>query len=303
MKTKKRHFRKYEIAKLRELLLSVSVRNIVESYRQDKHLHTIFFANERTNMIRFIHSTTLSRTRIGSFVPSLNILQQQRRNIFIETESTPNPQSLKFLPKDQEVLPEKYGTGIHFESSSVNSLNNNNQQIIYSSPLVAKLFKNIQGIKSVFLGTNFITVTKDSNENWAKLKPFVFSQLFDHYASKDPVIEEKNMSGGSSSPMVSDTTILDTDTEIVAAIKELIETRIRPSVQEDGGDIFYVDFDVDTGLVKVKLAGSCVGCPSSSVTLRNGVENMLTHYVPEVTGIVDVTAEEGEQPAKLHFDP
>ena len=85
-------------------------------------------------------------------------------------------------------------------------------------------------------------------------------------------------------PMVSDTTILDTDDEVVATIKELLETRVRPAVQEDGGDIFYVGFDPVRGIVQVRLAGSCVGCPSSSITLRNGVENMLMHYIPEVSG-------------------
>ena len=85
-------------------------------------------------------------------------------------------------------------------------------------------------------------------------------------------------------PMVSDTTILDTDDEVVATIKELLETRVRPAVQEDGGDIFYVGFDPVRGMVQVRLAGSCVGCPSSSITLRNGVENMLMHYIPEVSG-------------------
>lgn len=89
--------------------------------------------------------------------------------------------------------------------------------------------------------------------------------------------------------MVSDTAILDTDDEVVATIKELLEAKIRPYVQDDGGDIFFVKFEEDTGFVYVRLAGSCVGCPSSSITLRNGVENMLMHYIPEVKGIVNAT--------------
>ncbi len=100
-----------------------------------------------------------------------------------------------------------------------------------------------------------------------------------------------------SSPVITDTTILDTDDEIVAMIKELLETRIRPAVQEDGGDIHYVKYEEDSGVVYVKLAGSCVGCPSSSVTLKNGVENMLMHYIPEVSGVEaleDEEANEGE---------
>jgi Fe-S cluster biogenesis protein NfuA len=90
-------------------------------------------------------------------------------------------------------------------------------------------------------------------------------------------------------PVVSDTTILDTDSEVVATIKELLESRVRPAVQEDGGDIFYEGFDEVKGIVRVRLAGSCVGCPSSSITLKNGVENMLMHYIPEVKGIEEVS--------------
>ena len=94
-------------------------------------------------------------------------------------------------------------------------------------------------------------------------------------------------------PEITDTTILEDDDEVVAMIKELIEARIRPAVQEDGGDIRYVDFAEDTGIVTVELAGSCVGCPSSSVTLKQGVENMLMHYIPEVTGVQALENEEG----------
>jgi Fe-S cluster biogenesis protein NfuA len=96
-------------------------------------------------------------------------------------------------------------------------------------------------------------------------------------------------------PEITDTTILDDDDEIVAMIKELIEERIRPAVQEDGGDILYVSFDEETGLVTVELAGSCVGCPSSSVTLKQGVENMLMHYIPEVTAVVALEEEQHDE--------
>lgn len=96
----------------------------------------------------------------------------------------------------------------------------------------------------------------------------------DHYAEGGIIVSDE--------PIISDTTILDTDDEVVAMIKELMESRIRPAVQEDGGDIFYVGFEPETGIVSVRLAGSCSGCPSSSVTLKNGVENMLMHYIPEV---------------------
>ena len=108
----------------------------------------------------------------------------------------------------------------------------------------------------------------------------------DFYASGDPVLRGE--------PEITDTTILDDDDEVVAMIKELLETRIRPAVQEDGGDIRYVGFEEESGIVTVQLAGSCVGCPSSSVTLKNGVENMLMHYIPEVSGVVSLEEEEDD---------
>lgn len=109
----------------------------------------------------------------------------------------------------------------------------------------------------------------------------------DFYATNQPVMRDQ--------PEITDTTILEDDDEVVAMIKELLETRIRPAVQEDGGDIKYVGFEEDTGIVTVQLAGSCVGCPSSSVTLKNGVENMLMHYIPEVTNVVSLEEEEDEE--------
>lgn len=197
-----------------------------------------------------------------------------KRTLFINTETTPNPHSMKFLPQ-REVLPEKFGTGMYYEKNQLKE--------IVKSPLAKKLFA-IEGIKSVFFGKDFITVTKNVDEVWMTVKPQVFTSILDFFSDTKPIIEEHNE--------VSDTTILETDDEIVASIKELMETRVRPAVQEDGGDIFFVDFDKSTGIVKLKLAGSCVGCPSSSVTLRNGVEKMLMHYVPEVKGIEEVQSED-----------
>ena len=194
------------------------------------------------------------------------------RNIFINTESTPNPNSIKFLP-GKEVLPESYGTGREFQSVS--------KREIQCSPLAKSLFE-IDGINGVYLGRDFISVTKANEFQWSTLKPQVFSTIFDFFSENKPVILD--------TPIVSDTAILETDDEVVATIKELLETKIRPYVQEDGGDIFYVKFDEENGFVHVRLAGSCVGCPSSSITLRNGVENMLMHYIPEVKGIIEVSS-------------
>lgn len=119
------------------------------------------------------------------------------------------------------------------------------------------------------------------------MRPDIFSTLMDFFDSNQPVMVDE--------PIISDTTILDDDDEVVAMIKELIEARIRPAVQEDGGDIRYIGFEEETGIVTVQLAGSCVGCPSSSVTLKQGVENMLMHYIPEVTNVVALEEEAEEE--------
>lgn len=198
------------------------------------------------------------------------------RNIFIDTETTPNPNSIKFLP-GREVLPEKYGSGVGYEVGK--------RKEIQSSPLAIQLF-GVDGVAGIYFGRDFISVTKTNVVQWQMLKPQIFSIIFDFFSTDKEIILDE--------PVVSDTTILESDSEIVATIKELLELKIRPYVQDDGGDIHFVDFDEEAGLVHVRLAGSCVGCPSSSITLRNGVENMLMHYIPEVKGIVDATDHTGE---------
>jgi Fe-S cluster biogenesis protein NfuA len=210
---------------------------------------------------------------------------QSCRSIFIQTETTPNPHSLKFLP-GEIVLPESFGTGMHFSSL--------NAKETKSSPLAIKLF-NVPGIKNVFFGKDFISITKQADFNWANLRPIIFSTIFDYYAEGKPIVTPVET--------VTDTTILESDSEVVAMIKELLETRIRPAVQEDGGDIFYEGFVVETGMVKIKLAGSCVGCPSSSITLRNGVEKMLKHYIPEVQGIEEIPNDADESSTAMPHDP
>jgi len=223
--------------------------------------------------------------RAAAFSPRTAVLQHYRRTMFVDTEATPNPQSMKFIT-GKEVLPEEFGTGMYFQRGARSGVSDSS-----SSPLAKRLFS-VTGIKGVFLGRDFITVTKNNEELWQALKPQIFSQILDFYAEGLPVVETASNEGAS------DTTVLDTDDEVVATIKELIETRVRPAVQEDGGDIFYRGFDPRTGMVQVQLAGSCVGCPSSSVTLRNGVEKMLTHYVPEVKGIEDLSGSTDEEEDK-----
>jgi len=178
------------------------------------------------------------------YLPNINYVVSvygfPRRNIFIDSETTPNPHSMKFKP-GREVLSEEHGTGMYFQSNGTDSYRE-----ISKSPLAKALFS-VSGVKSVFLGRDFITITKQSDESWLPLKPQLFSAIMDFFAENKPVMTSITQEG------VSDTTILDTDDEIVATIKELMETRIRPSVQEDGGDIFYEGFDPITGLVKVYI--------------------------------------------------
>jgi len=195
--------------------------------------------------------------------------QQQLRTVFISTENTPNPESIKFLP-GTTVLDNEDGRGHSL-------LKSDPIEQILKSPLATSLFK-IDGVKAIYYGNDFVSITKFATGKWQFMRPEIFSVLMDFFDTPDyQVLLEQ--------PLITDTTVLDDDDEIVAMIKELIEDRIRPAVQDDGGDILYVNFEEDTGMVTVQLAGSCVGCPSSSVTLKQGVENMLMHYIPEVTAV------------------
>lgn len=231
-----------------------------------------------------IYKSTISHTINSNNVTTSNSsninsnMLINKRTLFIQTETTPNPESLKFYPgepvlsnnDDDEVTNGFYVT--HKDKSDISR-----------SPLAKELFK-IEGIKGVYLGADFITITKFATSHWQHIRPYVFSSIMDFYNTGKPVLL--------SSPEITDTTILEDDDEIVAMIKEILEVKIRPAVQEDGGDIHYDGFDFDTGIVSVKLAGACSGCPSSSATLKNGVENMLMHYIPEVTAVEALDEEE-----------
>jgi len=192
------------------------------------------------------------------------------RNMFIRVQDTPNPNSLKFMP-GVEVL--ESGTA-DFPTPSHG----------YRSPLARQLFR-IHGVRGVFYGKDFITVTKSDDQDltWTLLKPDIFAVIMDFFASNIPIITDEEPSP--------DTAPSDDDDEVVALIKELLDTRIRPTVQEDGGDIIFKGFDQDTGIVKLKLQGSCSDCPSSSITLKSGVQNMMQFYIPEVTSVEEVTDE------------
>lgn len=210
------------------------------------------------------------------------VLRQAIRSLFIQTENTPNPESIKFIP-GRPVLD---GVDEGGEAGAAGFFaTRQDKDEVARSPLAKAVFE-VDGIKSIYLGPDFLTVTKTAESHWEHIRTPVFAAIMDFYASGKPVL--------SAVAEVTDTTIFDDDSEVVALIKEILEARIRPAVQEDGGDIRYVGFDEASGIVTVKLAGSCVGCPSSSVTLKNGVENMLMHYIEEVTG-VEAQEEEGEE--------
>ena len=181
--------------------------------------------------------------------------------MFIQTENTPNPDVIKFIPED-EIL--KSGS-MDFKS----------RKEAASSPFVRSLFA-IEGVKSVYVARDFVSVTKDSELDWGVLKPSVLTTIMEHLVAGLPVMDE-DIAEVKSTPA---STINADDDEVVKQIKELIDTRVRPSVAEDGGDIIFHSFE--DGVVRLEMHGACAGCPSSTVTLKGGIENMLKHYVPEV---------------------
>lgn len=189
------------------------------------------------------------------------------RTMFIQTQETPNPSSLKFLP-GRPVL-EGGGT-----------LDLPNLAAARISPLAKLLFR-IEGVKGIFFGHDFITVTKHEDESieWKTIKPEIFATVMDFFMSGLPVVHEGVKTTG-------DTEIYEDDDDTVAMIKELLDTRIRPTVQEDGGDIIYMGYE--DGVVLLQMQGSCSSCPSSIVTLKNGVQNMLQFYIPEVVSVEQV---------------
>ncbi|KAJ1987417.1 hypothetical protein H4R33_002873 [Dimargaris cristalligena] len=199
-----------------------------------------------------------------------------RRSMFIRTETTPNQDSLKFVP-GEAVLPEGQSGTLEFLD----------MRSARASPL-AKALLMVDGVTGVFFGRDFITVTKDQDTPWQLLKPDIYGAIMDFYSSGQPIVfqTEDEMP---TSPR--DTQILPDDSEVVQMIKELLDTRIRPSIQEDGGDIEYIGFNEGSGVVQLALKGACRTCSSSVITLKNGIENMLMHYIPEVTSVEQVETE------------
>ena len=179
--------------------------------------------------------------------------------MFIQTEQTPNPATLKFLP-GRDVLGRGTADFPTVETAA-------------RSPLAQRLFE-IEGVAGVFLGADFVTITKEGDRDWYLLKPSILGVIMEHFTAGRPVINET---------AVDDNAAHEDDDEIVAQIKELLDTRVRPAVAQDGGDITFQGFE--NGIVYLNMKGSCSGCPSSTATLKAGIENMLRHYIPEVVEV------------------
>ncbi|MEM7327866.1 MAG: NifU family protein [Pseudomonadota bacterium] len=191
--------------------------------------------------------------------------------MFIQTEPTPNPDTLKFLPGQ----PVTGATG-PYDFAAIEEAG--------TSPLAQALFQ-VQGVTRVFLGSDFISLSKDPESDWKHVRPMALAAIMDHFVAGLPVMAtnvgaDAGVEAGASADDYEGETA-----EIVGEIIELIETRVRPAVAQDGGDIVFHGFDDETGIVHLAMRGACAGCPSSTMTLKQGIENMLKAYVPEVTAV------------------
>ncbi|KAJ9664882.1 hypothetical protein H2201_004934 [Coniosporium apollinis] len=253
------------------------------------------------SLVRYLHQPATKTWWTASSRPAVSALRQtstpgaptSRRTIFIQTEPTPNADALKFNPHHR-VLPENISTPYLEYLSPRSTL-----APPYPSPLAAQLLA-VDGVTAVFFGADYITVTKDPGTPWAHVKPEVFSLITEFVTSGREIVtasaagssegtgEEAGQGGGQRDSLEYD----ENDSEVVSMIKELLETRIRPAIQEDGGDIEFRGFH--DGQVLLKLRGACRTCDSSTVTLKNGIESMLMHYIDEVTGVQQVLDQEEE---------
>jgi Fe-S cluster biogenesis protein NfuA len=188
--------------------------------------------------------------------------------MFIQTEQTPNPQTLKFLPG--KVVMDN-GTAFY-----------QNIDEAVDSPFARRLFT-VDGVEGVFFGSDFITITKNKKYDWQVMKPSILGGIIDHFNSDDVTVERLD-----NKDLENNAEKNEDDSEIVKQIKELLDTRVRPAVAMDGGDIIYNNFE--DGIVYLKMQGACSGCPSSTATLKMGIENMLKHYIPEVQEVRPVDA-------------
>lgn len=188
--------------------------------------------------------------------------------MFIETRDTPNPATLMFRP-GREVMGSAPGVDFPDVESATRS------------PLARRLF-DVEGVSGVYFGDEFLTVTASGAE-WQHIKPAVLGAIMEHFTSGTPLIEE-----AAAAAAEADAATSPDDSEVVYLIKELLETRVRPAVAQDGGDIVFSNFDEESGTVYLQMQGACAGCPSATMTLQHGVENLLRHYIPEVNRVEPV---------------
>ncbi len=194
--------------------------------------------------------------------------------MFIETETTPNPSTLKFMPGRKVMAAEGIGGTRDFATAEEAD----------ASPLAEALFT-LGDVEGVFFGQDFVSVTVGPGSEWAQVKPEVLSILLDHFSADMPLFKPASAAGIAVAPERAFNDDPE-DADIIDQIKDLIETRVRPAVANDGGNIIYQGFD--KGRVYLKMQGACAGCPSSTATLKHGIESLLKHYVPEVTEVLSV---------------
>lgn len=188
--------------------------------------------------------------------------------MFIQTEATPNPSTLKFIP----------GLVV-LENGSLDFRSLEESRV---SPLAERLFA-VEGVTGVFLSQDFIAITKSDDKEWFLLKPALLGVIMEHFTAGRPVLNESDAASQAASGSEGEG---EADDEVVAQIKALLDTRVRPAVATDGGDIVYHSFE--EGVVYLSMRGACAGCPSSTATLKMGIENMLRHYIPEVQAVEPV---------------
>jgi Fe-S cluster biogenesis protein NfuA len=189
--------------------------------------------------------------------------------MFIQTEATPNPATLKFIPGE----PVTGGAPREFADADAARA---------TSPLAFAVLE-VEGVESVFLGADFVAVSKGEAHDWAHLKPGILAAIMDHYVAGLPVLTD-----GEAAPAPADEPVFEGEAaETVAKIKELLDTRVRPAVAADGGDIVFQNYDAESGIVLLHMRGACAGCPSSTMTLKAGIENLLKHYLPNEVRAVE----------------
>ncbi|GMM29763.1 hypothetical protein DAMA08_025080 [Martiniozyma asiatica (nom. inval.)] len=219
-----------------------------------------------------------AKLRSRTIIPRLN------RSLFIQTQSTPNDHALKFVPSGAGPLLPADVPGIEVDSV---------KDALVKSDLAFKLLSiNDKKISSVLIGSDFITVEKSPNLDWAILKPQVFTTLTEHLSMGMPVLKEEFLNSLKNKDKIKEDEEMTEEEELLMLINELIQTRIRPAILEDGGDVIFLKFE--DGLVYLKLVGACKSCGSSEITLKNGIEDMLKYYIDEVKGVVGVKDEDPE---------